>query len=79
MSESDEDLVEVSNPTIEESKFEGHTKPMSEIEDEDSNEEDEDSNDEDEIGIDNDNDWIIPVSVRQEEPSNGTETSILAR
>ena len=51
---------------------------MSEIESE-SNDEDGESDEEDEIGLDNDNDWIIPVSVRQEEPSNGTETSILAR
>lgn len=71
MSESDDE----GNNLMEESKFTGHTKPMSEIESE-FNDEDGDSDDEDEC-LNDDNDWIIPVTIRQDEPTNGTETSIV--
>tara|TARA_B110000285_G_C14733612_1_gene427581 strand:- start:52 stop:315 length:264 start_codon:yes stop_codon:yes gene_type:complete len=83
MSESDDDDFEESK--VHQNKINGDTKPMSEIASEfekpmseiQSEFEDESDEDEEELEQDDENDWIIPVTIRNDEPTNGTETSII--
>ena len=82
MSESDDDYFEESK--VHQSQINGDTKPMSEIESEfekpmseiESEFEDDSEEEEEQSEQDDENDWIIPMTIRQDDPTNGTETSI---